>query len=274
MGKLVWLASYPKSGNTWLRAFLHNYLLGGDRPHDINRLTALTTGESGAALYHAHDPRPASRYSAADAARLRPLVHRDLMGHDSERVFVKTHNARIAVGGIPLVTPEATERAIYLVRDPRDVAVSYSRYLGVDLDAMIRLMADDRAVSGGSADKVIEFVGSWSRHVRSWTADLDRLLVLRYEDLLEDPADGFGDVIRFLGTAPDARRLAEAIDFSAFERLRAQEQASGFVERPEAAGAAFFREGRAGRWRAILTPAQRRAIERAHGDEMRRFDYL
>ena len=78
MGNLVWLASYPKSGSTWLRAFLHNYLRASDAPYDINSLTDLSTGESGAARYRRHDPRPASQYTIADVQRMRPLVHREL----------------------------------------------------------------------------------------------------------------------------------------------------------------------------------------------------
>ncbi|MGC9270333.1 sulfotransferase domain-containing protein [Acidiphilium sp.] len=275
MGKLVWLASYPKSGNTWLRAFLHAYLSDARAPVPLDRLTELTTGESGAALYRRHDPRPAHCYSVAEVMRLRPLVHRDIMGGDAARVFVKTHNAAIRVAGVPLMTPEVTDRAIYVLRDPRDVAISYSAHLGMALDAVIGLMARDAAVSGGDDDKVLEFIGSWSRHVDSWTvAPPQKLLVLRYEDLLADPVDGFGDVVRFLGAAPDAGRLRRAIGFSDFAALSAQERACGFAERPAGARGAFFRAGVAGQWRTMLSAAQCRRIERDHAAPMRRFGYI
>jgi len=275
MGRLIWLASYPKSGNTWLRAFLHNYLTDPATPHDINRLTELTTGERAAALYHRHDPRPAATYTPADAVRLRPLVHRDLMGNDPQRVFVKTHNPAITIGTTPLITPEVTDRAIYLLRDPRDIAISYAAHLGITLDAMIPLLADDRAVSGGTDHKILEFIGSWSRHVASWTANPHpKLLVLRYEDLLTDPTDGFTDVIRFLGATPDPARLHRAINFTRFETLQHQEQTTGFAERPPTATTNFFRTGTAGQWRTTLTARQRRRIERDHAVQMRRFEYL
>lgn len=274
MGKLIWLASFPKSGNTWLRAFLHNYLTDSATPHPINRLTDLTTGESGAALYHRHDPRPASAYTAADAARLRPRVHHDLMGNDPERVFVKTHNPAITLHGTPLITPEVTDRAIYLLRDPRDIAISYAAHLGITLDAMIALLADDRAVSGGNDHKILEFIGSWSRHVASWTSNPHpKLLVLRYEDLLADPTDAFTDVIRFLGAPPDPARLQRAISFSSFATLSRQEHATGFAERSAQAKTPFFRTGTSAQWRTLLTNTQRRRIERDHAVQMRRFDY-
>lgn len=274
MGQLVWLAGYPKSGNTWLRAFLHNYIRQPAEPYDINRLTDLTTGESGAALYARYDPRPASHYTAADVQRMRPLVHRDLTRLNPDLVLVKTHNASLLVEGKPLVTPEVTAGAIYLVRDPRDVALSYARHLGLTIDQTIDFMANPGAATGGDDEKVFERLGSWSIHVHYWTRRPNpRLHVLRYEDALADPAASFGAVVRFLGGAPEPERLARAVAFSRFAVLQAQEARAGFLERPSQSGA-FFREGRSGGWREALTPQQALRIERDHAAEMRRFGYL
>ncbi len=275
MGRLVWIASYPKSGSTWLRAFLHNYIRQPEAPYDINKLTDLSTGESGAGWYRAQDPRPASRYTVAEVQRMRPAVHRALMELHPDLVFVKTHNASLVVSGVPLVTPEVTAGAIYLVRDPRDVAVSYSHHLGLGLDETIGRMADVSAATGGRDDKVFEQVSSWSVHVHHWTRTASaRRLVLRYEDLAAAPEAGFGAVIRWLGEEPPAARLARAVAFSGFEELRGQERAAGFVEQPAASRGAFFRAGRAGGWRDVLSPAQRRRIELDHEVVMQRFGYL
>jgi len=182
MGKLVWIASYPKSGNTWMRALLHNYIRQAAAPHDINRLTDFTASDVNAERYQRHDPRPGSRYTIADVQRMRRLVHRDLTALDTTLVFVKTHNARIVVEGAPLMTPEVTAGAIYIVRDPRDVAVSYSRHLGRSIDDTIGFMADPYWATGGTDSKVFEHPGAWSVHVRSWTDRPDpRVRVVRYE---------------------------------------------------------------------------------------------
>jgi hypothetical protein len=274
MGKLIWLASYPKSGNTWLRALLHNYFCDSDAPYDINLLTDITTGESGAHLYRPYDPRPASRYTVEEVQRMRPRVHADLTRLRPGPVFVKTHNASLIVAGIPLVTPAVTERALYILRDPRDVAVSYSRHLGRPLDEVIAYMAHPDAAAGGNDEKVFERLGSWSIHVHFWTRrPSPRLHILRYEDLLEDPAAGFAAILRFLGGTPDPGKLAQAVRFSAFEELHRQEHAHGFAESP-GTGGAFFRAGRAGGWREVLSADQAARIERDHEVEMRRFGYL
>jgi hypothetical protein len=275
MGQVVWIASYPKSGSTWLRAFLHNYVRDPAEPHDINSLMELTTGESSAARYRAHDPRPASRYTIADVQRLRPLVHRDLAAAHSGLVFVKTHNALLVVEGVQTITRDVTAAAIYILRDPRDVAISYSRHLGRPIDETIGIMADVEAATGGSDEKVYERLSSWSAHVHFWTRrPHPELHVMRYEDMLAAPEAAFGGLIRFLGQEPPPERLARAVRFSDFAVLRAQEQARGFIEQPARSSGAFFRSGQAGAWREALSRAQIARIERDHGAVMRRFGYL
>ena len=75
MGKLIWLASYPKSGNTWLRAFLHNLMRNPNEPYDINRLTDFTLSDAQMRWYQLFDPRPGPEISAEEVAALRPKVH-------------------------------------------------------------------------------------------------------------------------------------------------------------------------------------------------------
>ena len=274
MGKLIWLASYPKSGNTWLRAFLHNYLRDRADPQNINALRDLTAIENDAGLYHEFDPRPASSYTMADIARMRPLVHRKLTTAFPDYVFVKTHNALLLQDGVPLITKEVTAAAIYIVRDPRDIALSYSHHLSRPLDAIIEFMAAEGASGGGTDDHIHETLGSWSTHVSTWTGrPSPRLLVLRYEDMLSAPFETFGKVVRFLGDSPAEDRLRRAIGNSDFAQLSAQESAEGFIERPETAQR-FFLNGRAGEWRKIMTDAQRRRLEQRHTVQMTRFGYL
>ncbi|WP_298283817.1 sulfotransferase domain-containing protein [Acidocella sp.] len=268
MGKIVWLASYPKSGNTWLRVFLHNYITQAATPHSINRLTDFSLAECAAALFHA----PGETLSDEAVQKNRPRVHAELAGLGPELVFVKTHNANLAVHGVALVTPEVTAGAVYVVRDPRDVAVSYAAYLGRDVDETIRFMAAPGAVNGTDEAQVFELLSSWSGHVRSWVGGRQRLLV-RYEDLVAEPERYFARIIRYLGTGEvDQARLTRAIGFSSFAELAGQEARDGY----EASGGQgrFFRAGRVGVWREALSPAQAARIERDHGEVMGRLGYL
>ena len=275
MGQLVWIASYPKSGNTWMRAFLHNYIRQSRIPCDIDRLADLTAADVNPERYVRYDKRPASMYSIADVQRMRPLVHQDMTKLDSTLVFAKTHNARLVVAGAPLITPEVTAGAIYLVRDPRDIAVSFSHHRGRSIDDTIAFMADPEAATGGTDNRIYEHLSSWSVHVHSWTRFPGLTpLIIRYESLIADPAGLFGAVIDWLGQEPPPDRLRRAIRFSRFEELQGQEQTKGFKERMAESTAPFFGTGQAGRWQSELSSAQRDRIERDHGTIMERLGYL
>ena len=272
MGRLVWLASYPKSGNTWLRAFLHNYINQPESPYSINELSDLSAVECSAALFRAHDNRPAAQLTPAEVQRLRPAVHRDLMKLHDDLVFVKTHNANLALHGVPFCTPEVTAGAVYVVRDPRDVAVSYAAYTGKSVDFTIDFMSRTGAANRSTDVQVFELLSSWSAHVESWTQNRNHL-VLRYEDLLADPTRQFGKLVRYLGDDPNPARLKRAIEFCGFETLAAQEARHGYAAHAPEAAAAFFRVGRAGQWRGVLTPAQAARVLQDHGVIMARLGY-
>jgi hypothetical protein len=275
MGKILWLASYPRSGNTWLRAFLHNLLRNPDEPYDINRLQDFTLLEHDARWYRRFDPRPATELTKEEVAALRPKVQEAMTRASPDTVFVKTHNALMEDRGHPLISLPLTAGAVYVVRNPLDVVLSYSAHFGVSLDAAVDAMTHPgtQAVAN-QAHFVYEVFGSWTENVESWTAKPSpALLVLRYEDMLQTPEATFGRLAGFLGLQPTAERLRRAIEHSSFDRLRAQEQSRGFRERSLKSDR-FFREGRSGQWRDLLAPAQIDAVVGACRGPMARFGYL
>ena len=274
MGKIVWLASYPKSGNTWMRAFLHNLMLAGPTAHDINRLDELTGGDVDPALYAEIAGRPAAELAVEQAIALRGAVQRRLAAAVPGSRFVKTHSALLHVYGADTIDMGVTAGAIYIVRDPRDVAVSFAHHLGQPAGRIVELMATDNAHTEASAAMMPDVIGSWSQHVESWTAKPNPgLHVVRYEDMLRDTQKCFGGVVRFLGLNVPATRLNAALRASSFKALAEQEKKRGFRERPGQAER-FFRKGVAGGWRRDLAPALAEAIAGRHREQMLRFGYL
>lgn len=274
MGKIIWLASYPKSGNTWLRAFLHNLLRNPDKPFDINKLTAFSLGDSMPQLYRRLDPRPPGELTPEEIARLRPGVHRLMTQSSPDNVFVKTHNALVEDFGVPMISLELTAGTIYVVRNPLDVAVSYTNHLGCTFDQTIELMGMSGTRTPSGATFVTEKLCSWSIHVESWTANPHRTLhVVRYEDMHVEPIKTFGGIARFLGLKPPRERLERAIRSSSFRVLQEQEKRHGFIERSPVAER-FFRSGQAGEWRRTLSEAQVDRVIADHRAQMERFGYL
>lgn len=274
MGALIWLASYPKSGNTWMRSFLHNLLRGGATPVDINRMTDFCLGESDANWYAPRASKPVDELTPEELAALRPIVHRDFTGAFPDSVFVKTHNFLGESFGHPIHNMDVTAGGIYILRNPLDVALSLTHHFGLTIDAAIEMMADEEMVTGGNDGHVLEYLSSWSLHVSSWTQHPNpQLLAVRYEDLLAKPRKHFKQVARFLGLKPPAERLERAIRFSSFKALKAQEQKEGFREKSKSADA-FFREGKAEQWREKLTDTQVRKIISDHRVQMERFGYI
>jgi Sulfotransferase domain len=276
---IVWIASYPKSGNTWARAFLHNLVrvCGGENgEQDINDMARFSTWEVERERYARFlGFMPDNAKHRAEIAATRHAVQREIADSTDGLVFIKTHNCLVMDRGHSTINFAVTAGAVYVVRNPLDVVISYSHHGGVSIDATIDIMAAKDGETAGSDIAVYEVHGSWSQHVWTWTRTPHRALhVMRYEDMLAEPEKTFGALARHLLLPSTSQQIGKAIELSSFARMQAQERKNGFRERPAAADANFFREGRAGQWRRMLTPSQIDRIVRDHGEQMHRFGYL
>src|SRR5262245_42167264 len=274
MGKILWLASYPRSGNTWLRAFLHNLLRNPTEAYDINRLQDFTLIDSQARWYRMFDPRPCTELTKEEVAALRPSVHEAMTRAFPDTVFVKTHNALVEDRGTPMISLGHTAAAIYIVRSPLDIAVSYSQHYGVSLEDAVAAMNRPGNQSISNTERfVYELHGSWSENVRSWTATPNpALCVVRYEDMVAAPRRTFGKVVAYLGLQAGAERIARAAVLGAVRELQRQEHLKGFVERSLKSNQ-FFRAGEVGQGRRKLLPPLIDSLCTAHQEQMIRFGY-
>ncbi|MCU0839109.1 MAG: sulfotransferase domain-containing protein [Rhodospirillales bacterium] len=274
MGKLLWIASFPKSGNTWIRAFLANYLTDSETPIDINTLPNFALGDMRSEAYERVAGRPASELTADEIDRLRPAVHRAIADAQPGVVFVKTHSILATAGGTPLITPEVTFAAIYIVRNPLDVAVSFADHYGLSPAEGARAVCFPGLAIDPRAGQVKQHLSDWSSHVRSWlAAEGLKRHVVRYEDLLMAPLPHFSDVIEFLGLAPNRDRIGRAVRNASFRALARQERERGFRERSRHSRR-FFRSGVVGGWRKCLPPQDVDLILRSHGPTMRELGYV
>lgn len=274
---IVWLASYPKSGNTWTRAFLSNLatvMAGEKEALDVNSINRFSLGENFTHYYKevcGFEPKPDDHRKVAE---YRHRVQEVIADQFEGLIFCKTHNALVIDRGQSIINFAVTSGAIYIIRNPLDVAISLAHHINKPLDHAIRLMAMPDVETPINDTRVHEVWGSWSQHVESWTRKPHpAIYVMRYEDMLNEPEKTFGALARHLLLNPTAAELDLAIERSSFESLRDQEGEEGFKEKPEHAER-FFREGRAEQWKDVLTSQQVDTIIGAHGEQMKRFGYL
>ena len=269
---LDWLVSYPKSGNTWLRAMVAAYL--HDEDVDLN------------VMYGSDSDVNPKWFQSVSPVRLNALCvqnqllirHAGLLAismYNKPPFILKTHNLHAQTYDIPLFPKSLVKKVFYLVRDPRDVTVSLSHHLKKDIDTVIGLMNDAKFAL--QSDTVLtSFVGDWSTHFKTWqmAPDVENdITLIKYEELLEAPAHVFAFFLSRWGIKPDAARIMRAVERTRFDKLAEKEAAHGFKETPESADK-FFRVGQAGQWRDALTDKQAATICENHGDVMKQLGYF
>lgn len=276
--RIIWLASYPKSGNTWFRAFLANLLNKSEKPADINELAGGPIASS-RQLFDEATGLSSSDMTAGEIENLRPLVYEYIANEASETIFHKIHDAfTFTRNGRPLVPANATRGAFYFVRNPLDVAVSFAHHSNISFEASVHAMNNnDYAFCSKSSRLHMQLrqkLLTWSNHYLSWIGQKEfPVLVIRYEDMKLSPFETFAKAVKFSGLSHSDDEIREAIRKSSFSELQKQEKERGFKEKsPDSQS--FFRKGKIGSWKEELTEELVEKIRQDHREVMGRLGYL
>jgi len=270
--QIVWLASYPKSGNTWLRTFLDAYYLD---EIDINSLVCSVTDSTATRSLTGNGEDPTT-YPIDIQQLTRPMAMLRLVQQWTANrfadlpLFVKTHNAHMITNGIEWLPLQLTRAVIHIVRDPRDVLPSFAAHMGLDLDAGLEKMESKyNVLKTPGVPSMADLISSWHMHTQSFiNADTHNVQTFRYEDMKANPVDTFSKMLEHAGVTPDRDRVRKALEIVQIDKLRAQEASAGFTESSPHAKDQFF-----GSKHEPLTPKHRHALERRHGRLMKRLDY-
>jgi len=276
MGNIVWLASYPKSGNTWLRAFIYNLIERPAKPGRIDILPNYFESESAPRWYlPLTGDRDLAECGSEEIIAMKSEVHRQIAASRPRgSIFTKTHNRFGSFNDHPLHNISVMAAAIYVVRNPLDVVLSTADHFGLDVDETIEFMANEETGTPSDLENVVSFLGSWSTHVQSWTQQAhDQIVVLRYEDMLDKPLKAFGQVAKLIDLGKDKDAIKRAIRFSSFAELKKQENRDGFIERSPNSKS-FFRKGRKNQWIEGLNNEQVARIVEQHREQMERYKYI
>lgn len=277
--KLFWLASYPKSGNTWTRAFIANLLNEDTDPVDINDFNtgAIASGRSWVQEAFDFD---IDELSHDEVDRLRPYAYQWLSEQAEAYEYHKTHDAYSYLDEAktqPMFPVEASAGALVIIRNPLDVTVSFAHHNHSSIDQAIAKMNKPSSTFCGREDRLHnqlrQWLWTWSQFNQSWMQAPIPKMVVRYEDMKQNPFETFTQIATFLKLPNDADNVTRAIEQCKIENLQQQEKQNPFKERP-AKAKTFFRKGIVGDWQNKLSAEQVQAVIQAHRPLMEELGYL
>lgn len=278
MKNLVWLASYPKSGNTWFRMFLANYLENGEAPVSLDKIANTPIASNELDFENIIGLNP-FELTPDEVDLYRPDMYRELSKEAEESGEVnykKVHDAyTLNQNGEPLFPVDVSKCAVYFVRNPMDVCVSFANHSASEINRTFERLFDEKSsLAGKRRGQLRQILMSWKSHIKSWQNQSQiPVHVARYEDMQQKPVETFGDIVRFLGLEYEQERLDRAIRNSDFKLLQEMEQENGFKEKMQKCES-FFWKGKIGNYRDFLSEKQVDRIVEYNYEVMKEFGYI
>lgn len=276
MAKIVWLASYPKSGNTWFRMFLANYLKDSQSPLPLADIEKTTISSNPEEFEYESAINP-FELTLDEIDNLRPANYRSVADNSPETlIYKKAHDAyTINSKGEPIFPADASYGALYFVRNPLDVAISYANHNASDVTSVINTMLQEDACLGGKVGRQLrQILLTWDNHYYSWhNQNLIPVHSVRYEDMIVAPMETFSAIVRWLGLPYDEDRIERALKNSSFETLQQMEQRDGFREKLQNCKQ-FFWKGKIGNYREHLSKEQIDILTKRFDKLMRELGYI
>ncbi len=232
---IIWIASYPKSGNTWVRALLSSYFFSERGEFNFSLLSNIDSFPSPRFFSQYEDlflkPEETSKYW---------ITQQNEINKKKQHLFLKTHSALCSVKGNNFTDKKNSLGSIYIIRDPRNVVTSLAHHYQISKDEALKFMLDkNRAIVSKENNRYTGFqpLFSWEFNVNSWVNNkLFPVLVVRYEDLQKETFVTFKNIIDFINKITqskkslDNKKIKNCIDSTKFENMQKLEQDQGFAE--------------------------------------------
>tara|TARA_R110002167_G_scaffold81834_7_gene223680 strand:- start:662 stop:1540 length:879 start_codon:yes stop_codon:yes gene_type:complete len=274
--RVTFLASYPRSGNTWIRIFLQNLLDKSESTTNINNLN-IGKRSSERNWFDSLCGFSTANLSHDEVDHLKPTIYSWYSKQCLEPDYIKIHDAYSTLATENSKHTLHGIKCLYIIRNPLDIVVSLAAYGKMSIDETVIFINNTNAkfndLQRGMNLHLRETVSSWSNHVKSWTTSPDiNVHVIRYEDMTNFPENTFKSIVNFLGLKASSEEILKAITNSQFSSLKKQEDKTGFIEGPDSIN--FFKNGYTGSWKSTLNDRQINAIVSQHKDIMSLYKYL
>ena len=284
---IIWLASYPKSGNTWVRSFLTSILYSNEGNIDFNDLNKL----GGQYPLRSQFKNFVKDFNNINEIKNEWINTQDFLNLDNKTKFFKTHHVNCKIGTSSFTNLNNTLGVIYIVRDPRNIITSIMHHFSKkSYQEAKEFIFDENRWLGIIKDvnkktKDIDLptlVSSWKTHYNSWKIVEKNFLLIKYEELLLNPNNEFKKIIEYLKNLIDIniddQKFNKAVDVCSFKNLQSVEDKEGFVEsvhdRESNTKKKFFNLGPDNDWKKLLDIDTRLEIEEKFKSEMLELGYL
>ncbi|MDA9748684.1 sulfotransferase domain-containing protein [Pelagibacteraceae bacterium] len=290
---IFWIASFPKSGNTLTRAIISSLFFTNDGNFSLEKLSNINQFEKTAIIVKNKKIFGEDFNNLNDTSTFYKYMHKlqtkEVLGFNQDFIFLKTHSGLYEIGGNPFTKKETTRGIIYIIRDPRDVCISWSKHLDLSFDKIIDFMTNEFAsspwVEPSSSQVYFEndkrpksFLSSWDKHVVSWTSQSwgVPVKVIKYEDLVYNKNIVLKDIVnffienynfKFIGIEDKIRNILISTDFN---KLKKEEKEKKFFGNKKHD---FFSVGKKDQWKEVLSTKQIEKIENKFKYIMRKFGY-
>ena len=275
---IIWIASYPKSGNTWLRSLISSYYFSKDKFN----LSDLKTIPNFSVNDFINDNLIIQ--NGVDVAKQWLNVQREINKNYKKTLFFKTHNACVAINNNLFTDSNNTAGCIYVVRDPRNVITSYKNFEKKTYEKILYHMKNKEAYLFSQKKgeyKSYEFIGSWADNYNSWFRNKlgVPICLIKYEDLVKDTLAELRKIIDFIANVQNIKNYSfniekaeRAVVDASFENLSKMEQDRGFSE--ARSNQKFFNMGEKNNWQKLLPVSIKKNIEQCFYSEMKELNYL
>jgi len=269
---LIWLASYPKSGNTWLRCFFS--ALFYEEKFNLNNLE-FDEIFANQAIFSMLVNKDIADFNEYQLEIERRKVLDFYLKTKPSPYLLKIHDKYMlsSYDDLPVFHTNRRTAVIYIVRNPFDVTLSFSRYLGVSVDEIINRYVCKSEATIFMNHRFPRQIGTWQEHLMSWKEQMEiPIIIVRYEDLKMNPYQNFKKIISFLALDFNEHKIREAIKRSEFNTLKQMESMDGFRERL-LKDVPFFHSGNIDEGAVELSITQKQKIKDQNPESMKIFDY-